>query len=170
MWKYKKYAYKNIINFYDKLSSSYLVICNNDQSVTYLINYNKDLLPFDETKLEPFNSAKSLFGDYKGTLIFQKTKEDDVGIYDNLEINISISLVKDKYSESYAIDVTIGNEIYGPYRATDINLYDNTFYFYISDDSFILKKNSDGSYSLEFTTGSYKTYSARLTKIKWQYL
>ena len=141
-------------------------ICNNDQFVTYLISYNKDLLPFDETKLEPFNSAKSLFGDYKGTLIFQKTKEDDVGIYDNLEINISISLVKDKYSESYAIDVTIGNEIYGPYRATDINFYDNTFYFYISDDSFILKKNSDGSYSLEFTTGSYKTYSARLTKIK----
>ena len=75
MWKYKKYVYKNIINFYDKLSSSYLVICNNDQFVTYLINYNKDLLPFDETKLEPFNSAKGLFGDYKGTLIFQKTKK-----------------------------------------------------------------------------------------------
>lgn len=142
-------------------------ICNESQFITYKISYNKDVLPFDITTLESYNSKTSLFGTYEGTLALKKDENTTSGIYDGKSIKITIGSQKDKYGESYTIYVVIDNPDYFGYYATDVGFYNNTFYFSIGDIDFVLTKNSDGSYKVEFTTTSnYKTYTATLTKTK----
>ena len=104
---------------------------------------------------------------YEGTLALKKDKNTTSGIYDGKSIKITIGSQKDKYGESYTIHVVIDNPDYFGYYATDVGFYNNTFYFSIGDIDFVLTKNSDGSYKVEFTTTSnYKTYTATLTKTK----
>ena len=142
-------------------------ICNENQFITYKISYNKDVLPFDATILESYNSKTSLFGTYEGVLALKKDETTTSGIYDGKSIKITIGSQKDKYGESYTIDVIIDNPDNFGYRATDVNFYNNAFYFAISDIDFVLIKNSDGSYTVEVkTTSNYKTYTATLTKTK----
>lgn len=142
-------------------------ICNETQFITYKISYNKDVLPFDITTLESYNSKTSLFGTYEGTLALKKDETTTSGIYDGKSIKITVGSQKDKYGESYTIDVVIDNPEYFGYRATDVSFYNNAFYFSISDNEFVLIKNSDGTYKVELTTTSnYKAYTATLTKTK----
>ena len=142
-------------------------ICNENQFITYKISYNKGVLPFDATTLESYNSKTSLFGTYEGVLALKKDETTTSGIYDGKSIKITIGSQKDKYGESYTIDVVIDNPDNFGYRATDVSFYNNAFYFAISDIDFVLIKNSDGSYTVEVkTTSNYKTYTATLTKTK----
>lgn len=143
--------------------SSIVGYTESGSTLEYDLEYNTKNLPFVSSKLTKFDSSSYMFGTYEGTLALVGTT-DKVAKFDGKSITINIKEVANKYSTEYLIMVNIPGE-YDNYAGVNITFSNNTFYFTVDEADFVLKKESDGKYTLSMEdTGKNLRYSAELKK------